>query len=114
MIALTCTKDVQDAILTLTRSGAQWWNVICFRYWWQTGRGLFAPHGGQNLSPRQIERTSKGGTPTDEDLAGMAMPYRLRFPDKGRDRLQAKMSGCAGHGHFFVRAVRCRRCREQP
>lgn len=81
LIALTCTKDVQDAILADTQRSAVV-NVICFRYWWQTGRGLFAPNGGQNLSPRQMERMSKGGTPTDEDLAGMAVQYRLRFPDK--------------------------------
>jgi hypothetical protein len=81
LIALTCTKDVQDAILAdPQRSDVV--NVICFRYWWQTGRGQFAPKGGQNLSPRQIERQSKGGTPTDEDLANMASQYRPRFPDK--------------------------------
>ena len=81
LIALTCTKDVQDAILADPQRNATV-NVICFRYWWQTGRGQFAPKGGQNLSPRQLERQSKGGTPTDEDLAGMASQYRPRFPDK--------------------------------
>jgi hypothetical protein len=81
IIALACTKDVQDAILADPQRNAVV-DVICFRYWWQTGRGMFAPKGGQNLSPRQLERQSKGGTPTDEDLAAMAGQYRPRFPDK--------------------------------
>lgn len=57
-------------------------DVICFRYWWQTDRGLFAPDGGQNLSPRQFERKSKSGTPGDENLAAMAADYRRKFLDK--------------------------------
>jgi len=80
-VALACTKDVQDAILADPQRSPIV-DVICFRYWWQTDRGLFAPKGGQNLSPRQLERQSKGGTPTDEDLAAMALQYRPRFPDK--------------------------------
>jgi hypothetical protein len=81
IIALACTKDVQDAVLADPQRSAVV-DVICFRYWWQTGRGMFAPKGGQNLSPRQLERQSKGGTPTDEDLAAMVVQYRPRFPDK--------------------------------
>jgi Family of unknown function (DUF6298) len=81
IIALACTKDVQDAILADPQRSAVV-DVICFRYWRQTGRGLFAPKGGQNLSPRQVERQSKGAPPTDEDLAIMAAQYRPRFPDK--------------------------------
>lgn len=81
LIALAATKDVQDAILADTKRNLIV-NVICFRYWWQTDKGLFAPKGGQNLSPRQFERKWKGGTPTDEDLAAMAAEYRPRFPDK--------------------------------
>jgi hypothetical protein len=81
IIALSCTKDVQDAILADPQRNSVV-DVICFRYWWQTRKGLFAPKGGQNLSPRQIERLWKGGTPTDEDLAGMAAQYRSQFPGK--------------------------------
>jgi hypothetical protein len=81
IIALACPKDVQDAILADPRRSAVV-SVICFRYWWQTGGELFAPKGGQNLSPRQLERKSKSGSPTDEDLAAMAGQYRLRFLDK--------------------------------
>ncbi|HEU5395800.1 MAG TPA: DUF6298 domain-containing protein, partial [Verrucomicrobiae bacterium] len=81
LIALCTPKDVQDAILAdPQRAGIV--DVICFRYWWQTDRGLFAPKGGQNLSPRQFERQWKGGAPNDEDLAAMAAEYRKKFPAK--------------------------------
>jgi len=81
LIALAATKDVQDAILADTKR-APVVDVICFRYWWQTGRGLFAPKGGQNQSPRQFERQWKGGAPTDENLAAMTAEYRRKFSDK--------------------------------
>lgn len=81
LVALSCTKDVQDAILA-DPSRAAVVDVICFRYWWQTDKGLFAPRGGQNLSPRQFERQWHGGTPTDTDLAAMAAEYRPKYPDK--------------------------------
>jgi Family of unknown function (DUF6298) len=81
LVALCCTKDVQDAILADAKR-ASVVDVICFRYWWQTDKGLFAPKGGQNLSPRQFERQWKGGPPRDENLAAMAAEYRRKFPDK--------------------------------
>ena len=81
LIALAATKDVQDAILADAKRAAIV-DVICFRYWWQTDKGLFAPKGGQNLSPRQFERQWKGGTPNDENLAAMAAEYRQKFSDK--------------------------------
>ena len=81
LIALAATKNVQDAILADAQHAAVV-DLICFRYWWQTDRGLFAPDGGQNLSPRQFERKSKSGTPGDEDLAAMAADYRPKFLDK--------------------------------
>ena len=81
LIALAATKDVQDAILADAKRAAVV-DVICFRYWWQTDKGLFAPKGGQNLSPRQFERQWKGGTPSDWNLAAMAAEYRQKFPEK--------------------------------
>ncbi len=81
IIALCCPKNVQDAILADPKRSAVV-DVICFRYWWLTDRGLFAPDGGQNLSPRQFERTFKGGTPSDENLATMAAEYRQKYPSK--------------------------------
>ena len=81
LVALAATKDVQDAILSDAKRAAVV-DVICFRYWWQTDRGLFAPDGGQNLSPRQFERQFKGGAPSDENLATMAAAYRRKAPGK--------------------------------
>jgi len=82
IIALSATKDVQDAILAHAQRRAIV-DVIDFRYWWRTDKGEFAPPGGKNLAPRQFERQWRGGRPTDFDLAGMAAEYRARFPDKG-------------------------------
>ena len=81
LIALSCTKDVQDAVLADPKRGAVV-DLIDFRYWWQTAKGLFAPPGGKNLAPRQFERQWKGGRPTDPDLARMAAEYRRQYPEK--------------------------------
>jgi len=81
LVALSCTKDVQDTILNDSKR-AELCDFIDFRYWWQTERGFFAPKGGQNLAPRQFERQWKGGRPTDADLARMTAEYRQRFPTK--------------------------------
>jgi hypothetical protein len=81
LIALSATKDVQDAILADPKRSAAV-DVIDFRYWWRTDRGEFAPPGGKNLAPRQFERQWRGGRPNDQNLAGMASEYRSKFPDK--------------------------------
>jgi hypothetical protein len=81
LVALSCTKDVQDAILDEPQRSPKV-NVIDFQYWWVTDKGTFAPKGGQNLAPRQFERTWKGGKPADRNLATMAAEYRQRFPEK--------------------------------
>ena len=81
LVALSCTKDVQDAVLADPKRSAVV-DLIDFRYWWQTARGLFAPPGGKNLAPRQFERQWKGGRPTDADLARMAAEYREKHPGK--------------------------------
>jgi len=81
IIALSCTKDVQDAILADKLHSATV-DVIDFRYWWRTEKGEFAPPGGKNLAPRQFERQWRGGRPNDANLAGMVNEYRARFPTK--------------------------------
>jgi hypothetical protein len=81
LIALSATKDVQDAILADTRRH-EIVDVIDFRYWWRTDKGEFAPPGGKNLAPRQFERQWRGGRPSDKHLADMAGEYRTRFPTK--------------------------------
>jgi hypothetical protein len=75
VIALSATKDVQDAILADAKRSAVV-DVIDFRYWWRTDRGEFAPPGGKNLAPRQFERQWRGGRPNDANLASMASEYR--------------------------------------
>jgi hypothetical protein len=81
LVGLSCTKDVQDAILA-DRARSEVVNLIDFKYWWQTSKGLYAPEGGKNLAPRQFERQWRGGRPTDTDLAAMAAEYHRRFPTK--------------------------------
>lgn len=81
IIALSCTKDVQDAILA-DKERSTTVDVIDFRYWWRTDKGEFAPPGGKNLAPRQFERQWRGGRPSDANLAGMAAEYRAKFPGK--------------------------------
>jgi hypothetical protein len=81
LIALAAPKNVQDEILADAKRAAVV-DVITFRYWWQTDKGLFAPDGGLNLSPRQFQRQWKGGAPSDLNLATMAAEYRGKFPAK--------------------------------
>jgi hypothetical protein len=81
LVALSTTKDVQDAILADSQRSAAV-DVIDFRYWWRTDKGEFAPAGGQNLAPRQFERQWKGGKPNDANLASMAAEYHAKFPGK--------------------------------
>jgi len=81
IIALSATKDVQDAILADKQRSATV-DVIDFRYWWRTDKSEFAPPGGKNLAPRQFERQWRGGRPNDTNLASMAAEYRAKFPTK--------------------------------
>ena len=81
LVALAAPKNVQDAILADAERAAVV-DVIAFRYWWQTDRGLYAPEGGQNLTPRQFQRQSAGGVASDANLATMAAEYRAKFPSK--------------------------------
>jgi len=79
LVALSCPKNVQDAILADPQRRAVV-DVIDFQYWWETDDGTFAPDGGRWLSPRQSERRWKGGHPNDANLAGMAAEYRAKYP----------------------------------
>ncbi|HTB82264.1 MAG TPA: DUF6298 domain-containing protein [Candidatus Sulfotelmatobacter sp.] len=81
LIALAAPKNVQDAILADAKRTAVV-DIIAFRYWWQTDDGMFAPDGGNSLSPRQFQRQWKGGPPSDENLAAMTAEYRAKFPGK--------------------------------
>src|SRR6185437_4440550 len=78
IIALAAPKNVQDGILADAKRAAVV-DVIAFRYWWQTDKGLYAPDGGLNLSPRQFQRQSRAGAPSDLNLATMAAEYRTKY-----------------------------------
>lgn len=80
LIALSATKDVQDAVLADSER-RRIVDIVDFRYWWRTAKGEFAPPGGKNLAPRQFERQWRGGRPTDADLASMAAEYKAKFPE---------------------------------
>ncbi len=82
LIALSATKDVQDAILADPARGAVV-DVIDLSYWFRTDKGEeFAPAGGQSLAPRQHLRKWKGGRPSAASIRAMAQEYRAKFPGK--------------------------------
>ena len=81
LVALSCTRDVQDAILADAKRSATV-DVIVFRYWWMTDKGTYAPPGGKNLAPRQFQRLAKPVSPGDLNLAMMAAEYRAKYPAK--------------------------------
>lgn len=83
LIGLSCTKDVQDAILADGKRGSMI-SVIDLKYWWYASKGeLFAPKGGENLAPRQQLREWKGSkSHSDASIARAVHEYRAKFPDK--------------------------------
>lgn len=82
LVALSTTKDVQDAILADAGRAAVV-DVIDIRYWWyQQDAQVYAPPGGQNLAPRQWARVLKPKPPSAEQAARAVKEYRDRFPDK--------------------------------
>jgi hypothetical protein len=83
LVSLSCTKDVQDAILKDPVRGPRI-SVIDLKYWWYTANGgTFAPKGGNNLSPRQQLREWKGSkSRSDASISRMVREYRERYPDK--------------------------------
>jgi hypothetical protein len=83
LIALSCTKDVQDAILADPVRGPKV-SVIDMKYWWYTADGgVYDPKGGESLAPRQQYRQWKGSkTRSDAQTARQVREYRLRYPSK--------------------------------
>lgn len=83
LVGLSCTKDVQDAILTDPLRGPRV-AVIDLRYWWYTAKdSLYAPQGGQSLAPRQQLREWQGSkTRSSAGIARQVREYRDRYPDK--------------------------------
>ncbi len=81
-VALSVTKDVQDAILADTVRAAVV-DIIDIQYWHYGEDGtLYAPEGGLNLAPRQHARLVKPGKETFESVYRAVQEYREKFPDK--------------------------------
>jgi hypothetical protein len=82
LIALSATKDVQDAILA-DESRAKIVDVIDIRYWHYKPDGTaYAPGGGQNLAPRQHARLTRAGGTNAEQAARAVREYREKYPNK--------------------------------
>ncbi len=83
LIGLSCTKDVQDAVLADPVRGRQI-ALVDLRYWWYAADGaLYAPKGGQNLAPRQQLREWKGKkSRSAAQTARQVREYRDRYPEK--------------------------------
>lgn len=82
ILSLSCTKDVQDAILS-DPERASAISIIDIRYWWYSDNGeLYAPEGGKNLSPRQHARQLKPRPASKGSERSAVQEYRERFPDK--------------------------------
>jgi hypothetical protein len=82
LIAISATKDVQDAVLEDTAL-APVIDVIDIRYWYYQGDGkLYAPLGGKSLAPRQQERIDKPKAVTFEDAYRAVHEYRKKYPNK--------------------------------
>ncbi|MCM1077395.1 MAG: DUF6298 domain-containing protein [Bacteroides sp.] len=80
-VALSTTKDVQDAILANPKY-ADAVDIIDIRYWHYKTDGLYAPEGGKNLAPRQHARKMKVGKVTFKEAYKAVSEYRTKYPDK--------------------------------
>jgi hypothetical protein len=94
LLGLSATRDVQDAILADPQRAALV-GVIDLKYWWYAADGsLYAPKGGQNLSPRQHEREWTGNRKrSDAQVARQVREYRKRYPDKA---ILCSLAGASG------------------
>lgn len=80
-VALSTTKDVQDAILN-DPDRAKLVDIIDIRYWHYKVDGVYAPEGGKNLAPRQHARKMKVGKVTFREAYRAVSEYRKKFPEK--------------------------------
>jgi hypothetical protein len=82
LVALSTTKDVQDAILNDPKRAAVV-DIIDIRYWHYKNDGtVYAPEGGKNLAPRQHARQMKVGTVTFAEAYKAVSEYRNKYPEK--------------------------------
>lgn len=81
-VALSTTKDVQDAILK-DKNRASLVDIIDIRYWHYKSDGtIYAPEGGKNLAPRQHARQMKVGKVTFKEAYKAVSEYREKYPEK--------------------------------
>lgn len=80
-IALSATKDVQDAILSNPKY-ADVVDIIDIRYWHYNTDSIYAPEGGKNLAPRQHARKMKVGKVTFDQAYNAVSQYRTAYPGK--------------------------------
>lgn len=83
LVGLSCTRDVQDAVLA-DPARAALVSVIDLKYWWHTADGgVYDPKGGESLAPRQQLRAWRGSkSRSDASVARQVREYRARHPDK--------------------------------
>lgn len=82
VIGLSCTKDVQDAIL-FDPVRSEIISVIDIRYWWyQSNQELYAPKGGKHLAPRQHARLQKQKSSSFDQVYRAVREYKDQFPKK--------------------------------
>lgn len=81
LVSLSAPKDVQDAILADPQLSPHV-DVVEFKYWFESDRGLFAPDGDQDLAPRQHLRQWNGGRSSPHNIASMIDNYKQRYPEK--------------------------------
>jgi hypothetical protein len=82
LVALSATKDVQDAILSDPVRAAVV-DIIDIRYWHYRNDGtVYAPEGGKHLAPRQHARKMEVGNVTFAEAYKAVGEYRRRYPEK--------------------------------
>lgn len=82
LVALSTTKDVQDAILRdPVRSKVV--DIIDIRYWHHRSDGTtYEPEGGVSMAPRQYARKIKVGTQNFASVYRAVSEYRKAYPEK--------------------------------
>ena len=81
LIALSCTKDAQDAIQADPEL-SKVVDIIDIRYWHYNTQGLWAPPAGKNMAPRQFMRKMKVGKTGFAEAYKAVKEYRTKYPDK--------------------------------
>lgn len=82
LVALSTTKDVQDAILADPKYVALV-DIIDIRYWHRRENGTdYAPEGGKNLAPRQHARIQKTGKVSFGSVYNAVLEYKKKYPEK--------------------------------